>query len=204
MIDSDAEDDPKSLKFTTIPTWQAFISPVAASTTDDIPVGDRAAPANMPPALDTSAWLRELTRIGGIKLSRSPILVSRGDSSGWVQNYSGKDILVERWYAPKAFFSLWLSPDGRYPTSGYPLTARPVIHDWTESIEIICGTEMHLASFRLIQLNEPPEYHVHAYWRVRDDMWARVAAHGDSRTAQEHLLVMVRSAEAIPQSGVAV
>jgi hypothetical protein len=204
MSDSDTHDDPKPLQFTTIPTWQAFVSPVPASTADDIPVADRAAPANVPPTLDSTSWLRETTRLGGIKFSRSPVLVSRGDSNGWVQVYSGKDILIERWYAPKATFALWLGPDGRYPTSGYPLSSRPVIHEWTESVEVIRGTEMHLASFRLIQANEPPSYHVDAYWQVRNGIWAIVAAQGDSRATQEHFLVMVRSAETMPQSGVAV
>jgi hypothetical protein len=204
MSDSDTHDDPKPLKFTAIPTWQAFIAPVPASTTDDIPVVDRAAPASVPPRLDSTSWLRETTRLGGIKFSRSPVLVSREDSSGWVQVYSGKQILVERWYAPEATFALWLGPDGHYPTSGYPLSSRPVIHEWTESVEVIRGTEMHLASFRLIQANEPAAYHVHAYWRVRNEIWAIVSAQGDSRTTQEHLLAMVRSAETVPQSRVAV
>jgi hypothetical protein len=203
-MDSDAQDDSKPLKFTTVPTWQAFMSPVHAPPVGGIPEGDRAAPANVLPTLDSSSWLRETTRLGGIRFSRSPILLSRGDSSGWVQHYSCQDILVERWDAPKISFALWLGPEGRYPTSGYPLSARPVIHDFTEAVETIRGTEFHLASFRLIKATEPPAYHVHAYWRLRDDIWARVAACGDSRTAQEHLLVMVRSAEPAPQSGVAV
>jgi hypothetical protein len=78
------------------------------------------------------------------------------------------------------------------------------MYEWTESVEVIRGTELHLASFRLIQADAPPQYHIHAYWRVRDDMWARVAAYGDSREVQEELCAMVRSAEAGPQSGVAV
>ena len=203
MIDSDAQDDPNPLKFNAIPKSQAFMSPVASSP-DNAPPGDRAVPANLPSALDSSAWLKETTRLGAIKLSRAPILVSRGDSSDWPPAYSGKDILIERWYAPRAFFTLWLSPDGRYPTGGYPLSARPVMYEWTESVEVIRGTEIHLASFRLIQADAPPQYHIHAYWRVRDDTWARVAAYGDSRGVQEQLLAMVRSAEAEPQSRVAV
>jgi len=179
------------------------MSPVASSP-DNCPPGDCAVPANLPSTLDSSAWLKETARLGGIKLRRAPILISRGDSSGWPRAYSGRDILLERWYAPKAFFTLWLSPDGRYPTSGYPLSARPVMCEWTESVEVIRGTEIHVASFRLIQADAPPEYHIHAYWQVRDDMWARVAAYGDSRRVQEQLLAMVRSAEAVPQSGVAV
>ena len=173
------------------------MSPVPAPTPDGIAEGDRAFPANASLSLDSSSWARETTRIGRIRLSRSPILLSRGDSSGWMQQYSGREILVERWDGPKVSFALWLGPKGRYPTSGYPLPSRPLIHDSTEAVEIVRGTEMHFASFRVVTTNEPPEYHVHAYWRVRDDMWARVAAQGDSRAAQEHLLVMVRSAESV-------
>src|SRR5437660_8897370 len=98
MTDSDTDDDPKPLEFTTIPTWQAFMSPVVSSP-DNAPLGDRAVPANLPSALDSSAWLKETTRLGAIKLRRAPILVSRGDSGGWPKSYSGKDILLERWYA---------------------------------------------------------------------------------------------------------
>jgi hypothetical protein len=177
------------------------MSPVSAQKPDDIPEGDRAVPANVLPTLDSSSWVRETTRIGGIRLSRSPILLSRGDSSGWMQKYSGQDILVERWNGPQVSFALWLGPEGRYPTSGYPLSSSPLIHDSTEAVEVVHGTEMHLVSFRLIAVNEQPQYHVNAYWRVRDDIWARVAASGDSRAAQEHLIVMVRSAESMPQSG---
>jgi hypothetical protein len=192
-------DDPEPLKFTTIPTWQAFMSPLPAQIGDDAPQSDRAIQANAQLSLDTTSWLQERTRLGGIRLLRSPTLISRGDSRGWIQEYSGKEILVESWRGMNSSFSLWLGPEGRYPLTGYPVSAWPVGHDWTESVEPVHGMEMHLTSFRLIRRDGPPEYHVLAYWLVRTGMWASVAAQSSSKADQEHFIVMLRSAELLPQ-----
>jgi hypothetical protein len=193
MADSDQHDEPKPLKYKSIPTWQFFLRVVPDSVDDVAPAGERAVPANAPTVLDTRSWPEETTRIAGIRLNCSPTLTARRDSRGWPQEYSGTQILVEAWDGPNSSLALWIGPTGEYPTVGYAPTPLPMSHDRTESVELVHGREFHLASFRLTRRDQPTEYHVAAYWRLDNDLWAKIMGRSDSRTGQEHLFAMIRS-----------
>lgn len=201
---TDSEERPRRVEFTPTPSWQAFMYPIKEAAQDNAAAADRAAPANSRPSVGSSGWPEDLIRLGGVRIRRAPIVASRADSHAWVQQYSGKEILVEKWYGPNASVALWLTPQGRYPTTGYPPSAWPVAQDVTESVESVNGSEMHLSSYRVTRRDEPTEYHVVAYWKLEEKMWAMVSAVSKSRNDQEMLLAMIRSAESPPPTTVAV
>lgn len=200
---TDSGERPPRVEFTPSPSWQAFISPVKETADDDTASAERAAPASFQPLIDTSDWVTDTTRLGGVRIKRAPIVPSRADSHGWVQQYLNKEILVEKWYGPNASLALWLTPEGRYPIGGYPLSAWPVAHDTTESVELINGSEIHLSSYRITRRDQPVEYHIVAFWNLATKMWAMVMAVTKTRTDQEVLLAMIRTAESPPRTIVA-
>ena len=58
-----SDPDEERLKFTTVPTWQAMMSTVAAREADNTPLENRAVAADWRPDFDTTTRLRRANNI---------------------------------------------------------------------------------------------------------------------------------------------